>query len=158
MLGSSMTHHAFILLVPLVATGCASLPTLSQSESAPPLEPFSQGMKWTDVSFEMRPVPAGTVIVDGVATEIRPFWIARTETTWDLYDIFVYEIDKEARGELDEGEPEADAVTRPSRPYVAPDRGFGHQGYAAISLSAKNAVQYAKWLSAKTGRHYAVPT
>ena len=51
-----------------------------------------------------------------------------------------------------------DAISRPSKPYLPPDRGFGHDGYAAISLSHKNATEFCVWLSARTGRKYRLPT
>ncbi len=152
------------LLVPLLFLGgCASDPpptsapaeVVVEAPPAPSLEPFTQQLARTDLTFDMVPVPAGAVEIDGVMHEIPAFWAAETESTWDLYDIFVYETDKGTDGEP---EPEADAISRPSRPYVAPDRGYGHQGYAAISLSFQGAESYAKWLSAKTGRTYRLPT
>jgi hypothetical protein len=41
---------------------------------------------------------------------------------------------------------------------VSVDRGFGHQGWPAISMSAKGAVQFCEWLSKKTGRTYRLAT
>lgn len=55
-------------------------------------------------------------------------------------------------------EKKPDAVTRPSKPYLPPDRGFGHDGFAAISMSHHSATQFCKWLSEKTGRTYRLPT
>jgi formylglycine-generating enzyme required for sulfatase activity len=81
---------------------------------------------------------------------VGPFWIARTETTWELYDEFAIK--------APDGDTAADAVTRPSRTYVPPDRGFGHEGYAAISISCRGAENYCQWLSTKTGRRYRLPT
>ena len=54
----------------------------------------------------------------------EPFWIAKTEMTWDLYDIFVYGLDQPERTD----ESGVDAITRPSKPYIAMDRGFGKAG------------------------------
>ena len=51
-----------------------------------------------------------------------------------------------------------DAESRPSHPYGAPDRGFGHDGYAAISETSRAAMQFCVWLSAKTGKKYRLPT
>lgn len=124
---------------------------------APKLEPYTEQISGTALSFEMVPVEGGrvTVPVDGGdrQVEVASFWIARTETTWDLYDVFVYVLDAPPGTA-----PDADAVTRPSRPYVAPDLGYGHGGYAAISVAAHGAEAYGRWLSGKTGRHYRLPT
>ena len=78
-------------------------------------------------------------------------WVLRTEVPWELFDVFVYA--------LDEGEGgEADAVTRPSKPYLPPDRGFGHEGYPAISMTRGAAVQFCIWLSAASGVEFRLPT
>lgn len=79
-------------------------------------------------------------------------WMSTTELTWDVYDIFVFNLD-----EKDEN-PEADAVSRPSKPYVPPDRGFGHAGYPAMGMTFKAAQHFCEWLSHKTGRTYRLPT
>jgi formylglycine-generating enzyme required for sulfatase activity len=105
-------------------------------------------------------VPGGTVSLadpanPGVSREVRlpAFWIGRTELTWDAYDVFAYRLD------LPEEQREgADASSRPSKPYGAPDRGFGHQGHPVISVSYHAAEQFCRWLSAKTGKRYRLPT
>jgi len=85
----------------------------------------------------------------------RPaFLVSRTEIPWDLYDVFVFQSD----AEQGQSTPEADAVTRPSKPYISMDRGFGHAGFPAISISYKGATQFCEWLSVKTGRRFRLPT
>ncbi len=79
-------------------------------------------------------------------------WIGATEVTWDAYDVFAYRLDQPA------GEAGSDAISRPSRPYGAPDYGWGHQGYPAISVAAPAAEAYAAWLSSVTGKRYRLPT
>jgi len=108
----------------------------------------------TTVPFEMVRCPSGMTSFAGVdsATEIDSLWVLSTEVTWDLYDIFVYELD-----EPDESSP-ADAVSRPSKPYVPPDRGFGHDGYPAIGMTRKAAEGFCEWLSLKTGLSVRLPT
>lgn len=111
----------------------------------------------------MLPIPAGVVEIADPATgelapvEVGPFWLAETETTWDMYDIYIYGLD-EPEGAGSDGDSGADAASRPSRPYIPPDRGFGHAGYPAISLTRQGAEQFCAWLSAKTGRTYRLPT
>ena len=111
----------------------------------------------TLVTFDMVAVPGDTVTVvtpAGVRTAAVPaFWIGRTEVTWNAYDVFAFRLDM-SRGEAAAA---ADAESRPSRPYGAPDRGYGHDGFPAIGVTYQAAVAYAAWLSAKTGRRYRVP-
>jgi formylglycine-generating enzyme required for sulfatase activity len=89
-----------------------------------------------------------------LVVRLQPVYMSATEITWDLYDLFVYRLDEE-EGEVD---PAIDAITRPSKPYIPPDRGFGHAGYPAISMSARGAQEFCVWLSAKTGKTYRLPT
>lgn len=111
------------------------------------LKPFSQEIPSAAFSFEMMPIPGDD------AKNIKPFWIGKTELTWEAFDVFVYALD-----ELEPASDGADAVTRPTKPYLPPDRGFGHVGYAAISMSHHNATEFCKWLSKKTGRTYRLAT
>jgi formylglycine-generating enzyme required for sulfatase activity len=117
------------------------------------------------VSFEMVPVPAGAVEVADAAgkrTEVKvgPLWVGKTEVTWDEFDVFVYRLDlpEAERAAGQSGGDDPDAVTRPSKPYLPPDRGYGHSGYPAITMSHHAAVKYCEWLSEKTGRRYRLPT
>lgn len=85
---------------------------------------------------------------------VKPFFMSANEITWEAFDVFVYKLD-ERDGKTTDG---ADAVTRPTKPYLPPDRGFGHDGFAAISMSHKTAAEFCKWLSATTGKTYRLPT
>lgn len=145
--------------------GCAAAggnPSAGDTASIPPaLEPppsFVQDVSDTTVSFEMIGVPPGIVSVqtdDGPReVEVGPFWIGKTEVTWDVYDVFCLRLDR-TRSEFGTA---ADAVTRPSKPYSPPDRGFGHAGYAALSMTHHAAEAFCQWLSLKTGRTYRLPT
>lgn len=107
-------------------------------------------------AFELVLVPAGEVTVAGrngmETVTVSPFHIGRTEATWELYDLFAFGLDTvRVRGT-------AEAIARPSRPYGAPDYGFGHQGYPVISVTREAAMAFAEWLSARTGRRYRLPT
>jgi formylglycine-generating enzyme required for sulfatase activity len=83
---------------------------------------------------------------------IPAFYMSRTEIPWEVYDVFVYRLDEEA------GQPGIDAVSRPSKPYLPPDRGFGHDGYPAISVSFRAAEEFCAWLSARSGLEVRLPT
>ena len=144
------------------APGSNEYPTDIAQESTVPLDTafvaYTQKIGESLVTFDMVPVEGGTVQMttpDGVQeVEVASFWMSTTEVTWDAYDIFAYQLD------LPEAEriKNAEATTRPSRPYESPDYGFGHQGYAAMSVTYKAAEQYTKWLSEKTGVEYRLAT
>jgi hypothetical protein len=116
------------------------------------LEPFDQSVDGTAVSFRMVPLRLDVATGEAGATaETRRLWMGEKEISWDLYDVFVFGLDEDdASG--------ADAITRPSKPYVAMDRGFGHAGFPVISVSHHGASEFCRWLSAKTGRTYRLPT
>lgn len=106
-------------------------------------EIYTQNIDGTVVSFQMVKIPANET------ANTKAFWIGRTEVTWELFDIYVYGLDLKSAGGVS---PEI--VTRPSKPYVVPGRMFGHQGFPALGMSFFQAENFAKWLSAKTGKKY----
>jgi formylglycine-generating enzyme required for sulfatase activity len=69
-----------------------------------------------------------------------------------LYDVFALSLDK------GKSTGKADAVARPSQPYGAPDYGWGHAGYPAISVTRQAAQAFTQWLSVTTGKQYRLPT
>ena len=128
-------------------------PTSAEATSEP--EAYTETIPGTVVTFEMVPVPldsARTSGDPGSTSEGEALWFGETEVTWDAYDVYVYELDKQS------GLGEVDAVSRPSKPYVLPGESFGHQGNPALAMTFKAAQEYAKWLSARTGKTYRLPT
>lgn len=106
---------------------------------------YRETIAGTLVSFEMVLVPGGK--------DVAPLYWGRTEVTWDMYDVFALGLD------ADSPRPAGiDAIGTPSNPYGAPDYGWGHAGYPAISVTRQAAEAFAKWLSLKTGREYRLPT
>ena len=102
--------------------GCASTSRIEEDEPSAKLEAFSESVFGTEYELEMIPIPAGKN--PNASGTVGPFWISKTEITWDIYDVFVFERDKEV---LEwEKEPKIDAISRPSKPYIPPDYGFGH--------------------------------
>ncbi len=138
-------------LAALCGVALAAQPTKSDAPAAkvPDPTPFKQEVPVAAFQIEMSPIPGSA---DG---KIKPFYISRKEITWDVYDVFVFNLDIEqaALAEID-----ADVVTRPSKPYIPPDRGFGHEGFAVISVHFKNVQEFCDWLSVRTGRVYRLPT
>lgn len=140
-------------ILPICCLAAALAGTASAQTAAPEapaveqMEPFWQEIPEAAFKFELVPIPGSD---DGA---IKPFWMSTTELRWEAFDVYVYQLD-----EVEDATDGPDAVTRPSKPYLPPDRGFGHEEFAAISLSYKHAVEFCRWLSVKTGRHYRLPT
>jgi formylglycine-generating enzyme required for sulfatase activity len=105
------------------------------------------------MSWELIEVPGGPVVLDGDTVMVDTFLVGRTEVPWELYDIFYLRLDV-PRGARDS----VDARLRPSRPYGAPDRGFGHRGFPAISVTHGATTRFVTWLSSVTGNEYRVMT
>ena len=121
---------------------------------------YTEKISGTLVTFEMVGVPPGQIRLPDTSkkkatrkVKLGPFWIGRTEVTWDEYDVFVFRLDEPAG--ITNG---SDAIAHPSKPYGAADRGYGHKGYPVINESFLGAQSYCKWLSLKTGRKYRLPT
>jgi formylglycine-generating enzyme required for sulfatase activity len=139
-------------VVPRKATAAAT------KTPAPKLKTYSESIPDSLVKFQMVQVPGGTLdYTDSKGAKskvtIKPFWIEKTEMTWDVFDIFAYGFDLTGSDAAT-----AAAISRPSRPYGPPDRGFGHQGYPVISETYYAAEQFCEWLSLKTKKKYRLPT
>lgn len=149
--GSVCLPSALVLL----SVACA---TKREAPTPPPLvddvtKP-AQGEPHVSKRFEL-PVPACTSPLEFVLIDANPpFWISTTEVPWEAFDAYIYKKD------ILEGlsNEQVDALTRPSQPYNPMDRGFGHSGYPAISMSALNAQSFCTWLSTHTGGEFRLPT
>jgi len=143
------------------------------------MKPYEEVIPGTKVKFEMLPLPGGTIHMgsppeDAQASPdelpqhlvtIQPFWMEKTETTWDEYDLFAFSNDilkKKREGvnlaQQQESEQQADAITRPTAPYTDETFGFGREGHPVINITHHAAMEYARWLSTKTGKTYRLPT
>jgi len=158
---------AFGVLLALFGVGAAQVKrTQSQSTNASSqpaakqMAAYTETIPGTVVKFEMVPVPGGTYTINDPKTgkpkqvTIKPFYIGKTEVTWDEFDVYVYKLDAPDTQKIGG----ADAISRPSKPYGAIDRGYGRKGYPAISMTYLAAQKYCEWLSAKTGKKYRLPT
>jgi formylglycine-generating enzyme required for sulfatase activity len=115
----------------------------------------------TTVKWDMVQIPAGSIEMPDRENpgrtkkhEIKSLWVSKTEVTWELFDIYAFRLDQTEA----ERAANTDAKSRPSKPYGAPDRGFGHAGYPAISMHYLSAEKFCEWLSKKTGKKYRLPT
>jgi len=139
----------------------------ARADDPPKLETQTESIKTlysVPVKFDMIKIPAGKFNfspdpkMPPKEVEIKPFWIGKTECLWEHYDVYESRLDLTEDEKIKLKESGVDAKTRPSKPYNAPDRGYGHTGYPVISVSYKSATMYCVWLSEKTGKKYRLPT
>ena len=136
---------------------------------------YVETMPGTAITFEMVAIPGGTFVMgsppgepgrsddEGPAHQVRiaPFWMERTETAWDEYDAFAFaqSIASATRSSAAAPPPAgADAITRPSPPYGDESFGFGKGRQPVINIQHHASMEYCRWLSAKTGHIYRLPT
>jgi formylglycine-generating enzyme required for sulfatase activity len=148
----------------------------ADASSAGEMRAYTDRIEGTGVTFDLLPIPGGRFEMGSQPgepgrkrsegprreVEISPFWMGRCEVTWDEYRLFMMKLDLGLRkaGELEDLEQDrwADAVSRPTPPYVPMDFGMGVAGCPAICMTQFAARQYTRWLSMKTGRFYRLPT
>jgi formylglycine-generating enzyme required for sulfatase activity len=149
------TSLSFFASCGLLVLAAAPGPTAQTATAT--AERYQESIPGTLVEFEMVMVPGGRAsFSDGetdLAADVGPFYIGRTEVTWDMYDVFALGLDEPA-----EGSAGSDAIARPSNPYGAPDYGWGHAGFPVMSVTRHAAETFCAWLSDKTGRTYRLPT
>lgn len=114
------------------------------------LEPaYTDTIPATQVDFDM-------VLVPGNAEKnIQPFYLGKHEVTWDEFMPWVMQDDVEDEDEQAENRA---LLQRPSLPYQDVSRGFGLDGFPALSMSKLSATLYCAWLSEQTGKTYRLPT
>lgn len=147
-----------------------TIPLLTFSFLSPAQEkgkPFVQQIDGTKLSFSMQPIPGGEFSMGskkGKSDEqpvhrvkISPFWMSTYEVTWDIYEPFLYK-DHETMNSTSPVPANVDAVTRPTKPYLDMTFGMGKEKHPALAMTHYNAIQFCKWLYARTGVFYRLPT
>ena len=114
----------------------------------------------------MVPVPAGTFTMGSNSNEtgrdddegpqtifnISPFWMGQYEVTQEEFLSFTNDMNLAMN-------IDADAITRPSQPYIDFTPGMGKGGrYPANSMQQYGALMYCRWLYQKTGIFFRLPT
>jgi formylglycine-generating enzyme required for sulfatase activity len=148
----------------------------AEAKTPAEMKPYKQIIPGTEVAFEMVPIPGGEFLMGSpdsephrkpdegpqVKVKIEPFWMGKYEVTWNEYDIWSFSLDIQRRKALNLPptplDVNADAVTRPTKPYTDMTFGMGHDGYPAICMTQHAAKTYCLWLSEKTGHYYRLPT
>ncbi|WP_316819341.1 formylglycine-generating enzyme family protein [Pedobacter nyackensis] len=130
-------------------------------------EAYTQQINGTKLSFEMKAIPAGEFLMGskkGKADEqpvhkvkLDAFWMGTYEVTWDIYEPFLYK-DYETTQSIGAVPANVDAVTRPTKPYLDMTFGMGKENHPALAMTHYNAIQFCKWLYARTGVFYRLPT
>jgi formylglycine-generating enzyme required for sulfatase activity len=140
------------------------------------MKPYVEPIPGTDVKFDMLPIAGGKFKMGSPKSErghkddeapvhevkIDPFWMEKHEVTWDEYELWGSDLERQRRAlnkvpstELDKP---SDAVARPTHAYGDMSFGMGKDGYPAICMTQFAAKVYCRWLSAKTGHYYRLPT
>ena len=143
-------------------------------------KPQQYQQKKVTVAFEMVYVKGGTFDMGSPDAEtgrdanegpvnavtVRDFWLAKFETTWDVYDIWYRNAGlpkrDEAVGVFEAANPDKelapDAITRPTNPYVDDTYEHGRDGKPALCMSHHSAMVFCHWLRLKTTKPYRLPT
>lgn len=140
------------------------------------MKPYTNTIVGTAVGYSMVPIAAGEFLMgsppselgrsddEGLQVRVRldPFWIGQFEVTWNQFGLF---LDRDFRRQPPHGHAKhifsgatADAITRPSTPYIDFSMGMGTNGYPAINMTQHAANKFCEWLSALTGHFYRLPT
>jgi len=98
--------------------------------------------------------------------KVKAFWMAKVETTWDLYDLWYRngglprrdEADSDFANRNNNNKLKSDAITRPTNPYVDDTYGHSRAGKPAICMSHHAAMVFCHWLRLQTQRPYRLPT
>jgi formylglycine-generating enzyme required for sulfatase activity len=167
--------HGGLAVLAAAAVGlAASSPT--PADNPPKLETalhksYAEKIPGSAVKFEMIAVPGGTFQMGSPpgekgrsddegpqhAVALKPFWIGKCEVTWDEYDQYWKSKDT-VKPPPPPVPTDADAITRPTPPYADETFGLGREGFPLICVTHHAAMEYCRWLSYKTGKHYRLPT
>lgn len=119
-------------------------------------DPFVETLPNSVVKIQMIPIPGGTVKIGNQTVTVKPFFMARTETPWEAFDVFTSS--GPASRSYDQTEFSPDAIARPSKSYILPDLGWGHHGYPVINVSFLSAQMFCRWLASVSTKKYRLPT
>lgn len=146
----------------------------AEAKTAGEMKRYVESIPGSDAKFGLVPIPGGKFTMGSPASEksrkadegpaheveVAPFWMEEHEVTWNEYQVFQLKLDLATRKTAAAAPQDAwaDAVSRPTPPYVPMDFGMGTDGFPAICMTEFAAKHYTKWLSMKTGRFYRLPT
>ena len=157
-----------------MAAALALAPAVRTAERpAAEMAPYVETIPGSNVTFEMVPLAGGTFRMGSPPSEagraedegpqhdvtVTPFWIGKFEVTWKEYDKFWLDSTVAQASYPDEIKAAGvDALTRPTPPYADESFGYGKGKQPVISVGHHAAMEYARWLSRRTGKVYRLPT
>ncbi|MEQ1858913.1 MAG: SUMF1/EgtB/PvdO family nonheme iron enzyme [Chthoniobacteraceae bacterium] len=154
----------------------AAITAGSKEKAAGDMKPYATTIAGSEVAFEVVPIPGGKFKMGSPDSEkgrrddegpvheveVEPFWMGKTEVTWNEFELFMYPNEEKKLREAKNLAPALNALTdataRPTQPYVEMSFGMGKDYFPAISMTQHAANKYCQWLSAKTGHFYRLPT
>ncbi|HYE98496.1 MAG TPA: SUMF1/EgtB/PvdO family nonheme iron enzyme [Planctomycetota bacterium] len=103
-----------------------------------------------ETSFEVPlvQVPGGSIKAGDREVKLAPVWMGKTEIS---YELFLEYFERRERSKVD-------GITRPSAPYEPPKGEMEGGKHAAVGLRWHSAVGFCRWLSARTGQAFRLPT
>ncbi len=160
-------HVGLALLFAVVYVSCLAQQTH--------LENYTQEIAGSDLTISMIAIPAGNFMMGRTVNSengrddeepanqvhLEAFWMSNYEITWDLYNLFINRaidgaenLKKGAEVSID-----VDAVAGATIPYVDMSLGMGTSEDLPVgNVTHLAATKFCKWLSAKTGYIYRLPT
>ena len=135
---------------------------------------YVQALPDSDVKLTMVGIPGGTFNMGSSDSEpgrlaeegpvhpvkIAPFWMGKTEVTWDEYDQY-WKTTNPAKEDEEFAKVGSQPKLMPSPGRLLPTptklSGWG-EGFPVISITHHAAMQYCRWLSLKTGKVTGLPT
>ncbi len=167
-------------LAPLIAEDSDRILPVKDSIATKPeeMKKYVELIEHTNAKIEMIPIPGGKFSMGSPETEsdrksdegpvhpvgVAPFWMAKCEMTWDAYDVWMSDLDVFSRTVNKVAATPRDTIadefqkSQPTKPYTDMSFGMGKGRFPAICMTQHAARTYCKWLSAKTGRYYRLPT
>mgnify|MGYP006269743319 CR=1 FL=1 len=149
-------------LLLMLALGLASWSTL-QAQAPEAGAASSTNIPGTAVEVETVYLPGGTFEWQrGEVTQtakVAPFWIGTYEVTHDQFSLFQNREEDTNASTWEGGTYAADAVSRPTPPYIDVTSGMGHEPrHPAVNMTQQAAILFCGWLYQKTGEFYRLPT
>ncbi len=134
----------------------------ASGQAAPP-EKTNISIPGSDQSFEMVFLKGGVLTISEGDREgevrLSPFWIGTREVTHDEYRLFQFRVNDTDESGWKEGQFAADAVARPTPPYLDLTYGMGTRGgFPEVNMTQQAALRYCQWLYQKTGIFFRLPT
>ncbi|MDH5400842.1 MAG: formylglycine-generating enzyme family protein [Cyclobacteriaceae bacterium] len=143
---------------------------LVESEQQEEFANYSQPIPYASTPVEMVAIEGGVFSMGSTSgksdelplheVKVGDLWVAKQEITWEQYEAFVFK--REIREPYADRELlkkySIDGITGATTPYVEMSFGMGKDGYPAVNMTQYAALMFCKWLTAKTGIFYRLPT